>query len=64
MWLDSLFTKERTKDESWLSLIVQDFVLWFVEGYKKTMGKEAKVLSEEIMCDIRTLIDENKDGFL
>ncbi|MEN9756197.1 MAG: type CRISPR-associated protein Csy1 [Pseudomonadota bacterium] len=64
VWLDSLFTKERTKDESWLSLIVQDFVLWFVEGYKKTMGKEAKVLSEEIMCDIRTLIDENKDGFL
>lgn len=64
IWLDSLWTEERVKDESWLPLIIQDFVLWFVEGYKKTMGKEAKVLSEAILSEISAFIEENKDGFL
>ncbi|MDQ5939965.1 MAG: CRISPR-associated Csy1 family protein, partial [Pseudomonadota bacterium] len=64
VWLDSRFTKERVKDESWLLLIAQDFVMWFVEGYKKTMGKEAKVLSEAMIREIQTLVEENKDGLL
>ncbi len=63
IWLDSLWTQERVKDESWLPLIIQGFVLWFVDGYKKMMGKEAKVLNEAILSEIRALIEENKDGF-
>jgi CRISPR-associated protein Csy1 len=64
IWLDSLWMEERVKDESWLPLITQDFVLWFVEGYKKMMGKEARVLSEAILSEISAFIEENKDGFL
>ena len=62
IWLDALFTQEREKDDSWLVLVIHDCVFWFIDGYKKIMSKEAKVLSEEVVHQIKCLIEKHQDG--
>ncbi len=62
IWLDALFTQEREKDDSWLVLVIHDCVFWFIDGYKKIMSKEAKVLSEEVVRQIKCRIEKHQDG--
>jgi CRISPR-associated protein Csy1 len=64
IWLDNAFLEERGNSDEWLTRVIKELAHWFLEGYKKVMGKDAELLGDEELRDIRTLIEENQDGLL
>lgn len=64
IWLDNAFVEERENSDDWLNLVIKELAHWFIEGYKKVIGKDAELLGDEELREIRTLIEKNKDGLL
>ncbi len=64
IWLDNAFLEERENTDDWLNLVIKELAHWFLDGYKKVIGKDAELLGDEELRDIRTLIEENQDGLL
>ena len=64
IWLDDAFLEERGNSDEWLTRVIKELAHWFLEGYKKVMGKDAELLGDEELREIRMLIEENQDGLL
>lgn len=64
IWLDDGFLQERMKRENWLPWVIEDFLMWFLEGYKKTLAKEAGELGDGIVSAIKKRIEEHQEGLL
>jgi CRISPR-associated protein Csy1 len=64
IWLDDAFLDEREKTDDWLNRVIKELAHWFIDGYRKVMGKDAELLGDEELREIRTLIEENQDGLL
>ncbi len=64
IWLDDAFLEERGNSDEWLTRVIKELAHWFLDGYKKVIGKDAELLGDEELREIRTLIEENQDGLL
>jgi CRISPR-associated protein Csy1 len=64
IWLDDAFLDEREKTYDWLNRVIKELSHWFIDGYRKVIGKDAELLGDEELREIRTLIEENQDGLL
>jgi CRISPR-associated protein Csy1 len=64
VWLDNAFIEERENNDDWLNRVTKELAHWFIDGYKKIIGKDAELLGDDDLKQIRTLIEENQDGLL
>lgn len=64
VWLDNAFVEERENTDDWLNRVIKELAHWFIDGYRKVIGKDAELLGDEDLKSIRAFIEENQDGLL
>lgn len=64
IWLDQLYSSIRNENTEWLNHVKNDFARWFLNTYKRLLGKNAISLGDEQFPYFKGIIDECEEALL
>lgn len=64
IWLDQLYASIRNENTEWFNHVKNDFARWFINTYKRLLGKNAITLGDEQFPYFKEILDECEEALL